>query len=327
MRIAILGAGATGGLLAVALSEQGHDVSVLVRGPHLAAIAADGLCLRDPSGQETVIRLLATDDPTQLGPQDVLITTLKAPALAAVIRDLPETLRGLPVIMAMNGVFWWYGIGFQPQGVPVDCSLLDPGAVLAGLTDPAQIQGAIIYATNQVVAPGVVQNRSMSNRFLIGGPVPSDLSQSLATRLTSARADVVVAEDIRRQMWHKLLRNLSSAPISVLTGARVREINGNADTAQLARALFLEGAAVAASHGFAGLADEVDTVIAPGKGALQVPSMRQDYDLGRPMEIDSMLWIVQQFARAAGVATPVLDSVLPLVILAAQTTGCYPRPT
>ena len=327
MRIAILGAGATGGLWAGALAEAGHDVSVLVRGPHLAAIAADGLCLRDPSGHERIFRLQATNDPAQLGPQDVLITTLKAPALSAVVRDLPKALRGLPVIMAMNGVFWWYGIGFQPQGVPVDCALLDLGSILAGLLDPAQIQGAIIYATNQVVTPGVVQNRSASNRFAIGGPVPSDLSYYLATRLTTARAEVVVAKDIRRQMWHKLLRNLSSAPISVLTGARVREINGNADTAQLARALFLEGAAIAASHGFTGLADEVDTVIAPGRGALQVPSMRQDFDLGRPMEIDSILRIVQQFARAADVATPVLDTVLPMVVLAAQTAGCYPRPT
>ncbi|MBE0414628.1 2-dehydropantoate 2-reductase [Yoonia sp.] len=327
MRIAILGAGATGGLLAVALAEAGHDVSILVRGPHLDAIRTDGLCLRDLSGQETVIRLHATDDPAQLGPQDVLITTLKAPALAPVIRALPSALRGLPVIMAMNGVFWWYGIGFQPQGAPLDCALLDPSATLAGVLDAAQVQGAIIYATNQVVAPGVVQNRSASNRFVIGGPVPGDLSGRLATGLTSPRAEFAVAEDIRRQMWHKLLRNLSSAPLSVLTGARVREINETAETARLARALFLEGAAIAARHGFAGLGDEVDAVIAPGKGALQVPSMRQDFDLGRPMEIDSMLGIVQQFARAADVATPVLDTVLPLVVLAAQTAGCYPRPT
>ncbi|MDD7972760.1 ketopantoate reductase family protein [Roseinatronobacter alkalisoli] len=327
MRVAILGAGATGGLLAVALSEAGHDVSILVRGPHLDAIRANGLCLRDPSGQETVIRLHATDDPVQLGPQDVLISTLKAPALAQVISGLPAYLRDCPIIMAMNGVFWWYGVGFQPHDRPLDCTLLDPGAVLAGLLDATQIQGAIIYATNQVVAPGVVQNRSATNRFAIGGPVPSDLSENLAASLCSARVEFTHTGDIRYQMWHKLLRNLSSAPISVLTGARVREINQMPDTARLARALFLEGADVARSHGFDGLADDVDQVIAPGKGALQVPSMRQDFDLGRPMEIDSMLRIVQHFARGAGVATPVLDVVLPLVVLAAQTAGCYPRPT
>lgn len=111
-----------------------------------------------------------------------------------------------------------------------------------------------------------------------------------------------------------------------MTDARVREINGNADTALLARALFRKGAAVLARHGFKDLADEVDTVPRPGKGALQVPFMRQDFDLGRPIEIDSVLRIVQHFAHAAGVATPVLDAVLPLVILAAQTAGCYPRP-
>lgn len=315
MRIAILGAGAVGGFLAVALTEAGHTVTVLARGAHLAAIRASGLRLRDASGAETVARLYATDDPAALGPQDLLVTTLKAPALADVLAQTPPaSLRQAPVVTAMNGVFWWYARDFAPcAGV---ASRLDPGGRLTALLDPAQALGAVIHSTNQVIEPGLVLNRSAQNRFLIGGPGPAAAPGEMARALSGPRARFEAAGDIRREMWRKLLRNLSSAPISVLTGARVREINDDPETARLARALFLEGAAVAESHGFHSLGEDVATVIAAGQGALQQPSMRQDLNLGRPMEIDAILGAVQDFGRAAGVATPVLDMVLPLVALA-----------
>ena len=120
-------------------------------------------------------------------------------------------------------------------------------------------------------------------------------------------------------MWHKLLRNLTSAPISVLTGAQAFDVINDADAAVVARALFLEGAAVAASHGYAGLADDANTVFASGKGARQKPSMSQDIDKGRPLEIDSILRIVQDFARQSHVPTPTLDTVLALVLLRARS--------
>ncbi|MFN4170317.1 MAG: ketopantoate reductase family protein [Pseudorhodobacter sp.] len=317
MRVAILGAGAIGGFLASALAESGLIVTVLARGPHLDAIKSSGLRLRDASGQEIVTRPAATDDPAALGRQDLLITTLKAPALASVLATLPAELRqGVPVIMAMNGVFWWYGQDFRAGGRPVDTQRLDPGGRLAAMLDPAQALGAVIYSTNQVIEPGLVLNRSPKNRYVLGGPTPIPGLEDLAARLSGPRVLFEPAADIRRQMWHKLLRNLSSAPVSVLTGARVRDINDDPGTAAIARALFLEGAAVAQSHGFAGLADEVDSVVAPGQGALQQPSMRQDLNLARPLEIETMLAIVQDFGRGAGVATPVLDTVVPMIRLA-----------
>ncbi len=327
MRIAILGAGATGGCLATGLAEVGSHVSLLARGDHLGAIRTNGLRLMRPDGTQTVLRLHATDDPSQLGQQDLLISTLKAPALANVLESLPAgLLKGVPLITAMNGVFWWYGHRFSPNGRRPDTSRLDPGGRLAGLVDPDNVIGAVIYSTNQVVEPGVVQNRSSGNRFILGTPDPAHtqrlerLIAPLSGRLVTLEAEA----DIRRQMWHKLIRNLSSAPLSVLTAARVREIYGDADVAPLARALFLEGAAVAASHGIDGLGDEVDQVVKSGAGALQQPSMRQDLELRRPMEIDTLLIIVQDFARQSGVPVPVLDTIIALVRLRARTAGCYP---
>jgi 2-dehydropantoate 2-reductase len=327
VRVAILGAGAIGGCVAAGLVEAGHTVTLLTRGAHLVAIRSVGLRLVDAEGRDTLVPVAATDDPEELGPQDLIISTLKAPGLPQVLEALPPGfLRQTPLMTAMNGVFWWYGHDFSPGGASPETARLDPGGRLSRLVDPAHAIGAVIHSTNEVIEPGVVKNRSKRNRLIIGAP--DDGGTQLATRLAGElTGDRVVFEpvaDIRRHMWRKLLRNLSSAPLSVLTAATVRDLNADPYVAVLARALFLEGAAVAATHGFGGLADEVDAAFAPGAGAAQKPSMRQDLELGRPMELDSILRIVQDFARQAGVAVPVLDTVLPLVSLRARMAGCDP---
>lgn len=327
MHVAILGAGAIGGCLAAGLAGAGHRVSLLARGAHLAAIQARGLRFIRADGAETVLALHATDDPSQLGAPDLLISTLKAPALADVLTALPRSLlNDAPLITAMNGVFWWYGEGFAPGGRTPDTARLDPQGRLAALVDPARVIGAVIYATNEVIEPGVVANRSAQNRFVLGAPDPArtgwlrDLIAPLSGPLVTFEAQA----DIRRELWRKLLRNLSSAPLSVLTAARVREIYADPEVAAIARALFLEGAAVAAAHGIDGLGDDVDQVVRAGAGALQRPSMRQDLDRRRPMEIDTLLLIVRDFARQADVATPVLEMIVALVTLRAREAGCYP---
>lgn len=327
MHIAILGAGAVGGCLAAGLSGDGRRVSLLARGDHLAAIRRRGLRFIGADGGETTLDLHATDDPAELGAPDLLISALKAPALADVLASLPRRmLDGAPLITAMNGVFWWYGEGFAPGGRAPDTSRLDPHGRLAALVDPARVIGAVIYSTNEVIEPGVVRNRSAQNRFVLGAADPArtewvgDLIAPLSGPLVTFEAQA----DIRREMWRKLLRNLSSAPLSVLTAARVREIYADPEVAALARALFLEGAAVAAAHGVDGLGDDADQVVRPAAGALQRPSMRQDLDRRRPMELDTLLLIVRDFARQAGVATPVLDMIVALVTLRAREAGCYP---
>ncbi|GFE49704.1 2-dehydropantoate 2-reductase [Roseobacter cerasinus] len=327
MRILVLGAGAVGGFLAGAFHEKGHDVSVLARGPHLAAIKSGGLRVRRPDGHVSTCAVTATDTPGDLEPQDLIVTTVKAPALAEVLSSCKHLLqRGTPVIAAMNGVFWWYGSGFKVGGQTPECARLDPGGTLADLVPVDQAVSMVIHSTNQVVEPGLIENRSARNRFVIGAATAAgaDRIRAMLPSLQTDTARFELEEDLRRPMWHKLLRNLSTAPASVLTGGMAYEVLNDPDAQPIARALFLEGAAVAQAHGFAGLGDDVDSVFAPGSGARQKPSMSQDVDLGRPMEIDTMLRIVQDFARQAGVPTPTLDVVVGLVILRARLVGGYP---
>lgn len=327
MHVAILGAGAVGGCLAAGLADAGCRLSLLARGDHLAAIRARGLRVVRADDSETALDLYATDDPAGLGAPDLLISTLKAPALADVLAALPRSmLDGTPLITAMNGVFWWYGEGIAPGGRALDTSRLDPQGRLARLVDPDAVIGAVIHSTNEVIEPGVVRNRSAGNRFVVGAPdaARTPWVTALTAPLSGPLMTFEATPDIRREMWRKLLRNLSSAPLSVLTAARVREINDDPEVLPIARALFLEGAAVAAAHGLDGLGDDVDQVVRTGAGALQRPSMRQDLDRRRPMEVDTLLLIVRDFARQAGVATPMLDTVAPLVVLRAREAGCYP---
>lgn len=325
MRIMIVGAGAVGGFLASVLHESGHVVSVVARGPHLSAIQHNGLRVLTPDGRESVAHLDAHEDPRELGAQDLVITTVKAPALATILPALASTIEtNVPIITAMNGVFWWYATGLH-QSRRADTSRLDPDGQIATQMHNKTCLGMVVHSTNEVIEPGVVQNRSTSNRFVVGGPFAVSVEgvRELLSSLELSNTVIDVVDDVRPVMWRKLLRNLTTAPISVVTGAQAYDVINDADASGVARALFLEGAAVAASHGFTGLADEVDIVFTAGKGARQKPSMSQDIDKGRPLEIDSILRIVQDFGRQSGVSTPSLDTVLSLVMLRARIARCY----
>ena len=327
MRILILGAGAVGGFLASVFYGNGHEVCVLARGAHLAAVRKHGLRVRSHDGRMVCCHVFAADDPAAFGPQDLVVAAVKAPALAGLLTKVAGLIQsGTPVITAMNGVFWWYGVGFNIDGMNPDTRRLDPEGTIASLVPPDQAVGMVVHSTNQVTEPGLVQNRSPRNLFIIGSATPGGASQfkPMLPALSAPGTRFELEDDLRRTMWRKLLRNLSSAPASVLTGGMAYDILNDPDVQPVARALFLEGAAVARSHGFEGLADDASKVFSLGSGAHQKPSMSQDIDLGRPMEIDNILRIVQDFARQSGVPTPTLDVVVSLVILRARLAGCYP---
>ncbi|MCC5979027.1 MAG: 2-dehydropantoate 2-reductase [Salinarimonas sp.] len=327
MKIAVVGAGAVGGYLSAELARAGHQVSVVARGENLQAIRANGLVL-ETTIDRFQVQLPASDDPTDFGVQDLVIVTAKTPALADLFQKLGPLLGPqTPVLSAMNGVFWWYSHAFAPNGIAPDTGRLDRDGRLAASLPLERCVGMIIYSANSVVSPGVVRNTTAANRFIIGVPDPTtgpDV-EAIAGALDETRFETKATTDIRREMWHKLLRNIASAPIAVLTGATIADIADTPELAEIARAVHREAAAVAEAHGFAGFAEEADTLYRPGTRLRHKPSMLQDLERGRPMEIDTMIAIVQDFARQSGVATPRLDTLLPLVCARAEIAGCYKR--
>ena len=153
MKVCVVGAGAIGGLIASGLARAGHDVCLVARGAHLEALCARGLTLLSGAKRE-VFRLRASDDPADLGAQDVVFICLKTPSIAAMLpRVRPLVARDTVVVPAINGLPWWYFYreGGRFDGQTVAC--LDPEGALLRALDPRHIVGCVVHAAVQVPEP------------------------------------------------------------------------------------------------------------------------------------------------------------------------------
>ncbi len=315
MKVCIYGAGAIGGHLAARLvATGGHEVSVIARGAHLAAIRDKGIVLRAGGAEIGGRPHAATDDPAALPEQDVVLVTLKSPSIPAIAAPLARLLgaRGVAVFL-INGVPWWWNHG-TGRDAPLD--LLDPEGALWRGVGGARALGGVINSSNQVVAPGVVLNTG-GNRWLIGEPdgSRSDRARMVADMLAAAGLNALVSADIRADIWRKLCVNISSNPFAALTRLTSREGGAIPGLDDLCVRAIDETLAVAAAMG-RDLRGEIDpeAIVRPAGGRSPGrSSMLQDVDTGRALEVDAIVGQVQAFGRAAGVPTPTLDVVLPLL--------------
>ncbi len=324
MRICIYGAGAIGGYLAVNLANAGADVTCIARGPHLAAMRDRGLRLIG-GDEELLAHPRCTDDPAEAGEQDYVIITLKAHSVAAVA-DQMKPLFGpqTAVVTGQNGLPWWY---FYKYGGPFDgrnLAAVDPGGKQWAAIGPERVIGSVVYIAAAVTEPGVVRHE-YGTRLTLGEPdgSKSDRVRALAKILIEAGIKAPVKSAIRNEIWVKLWGNLSFNPVSALTHATLKTLAEDADVQPVIRAMMVEAQAIGEALGVRFPID-VDARIA---GAAEVgehrTSMLQDLDLGRPMEIDAMVTVIQELGQLTQLPTPTIDTVLGLVKLRARTAGCY----
>ena len=324
MRVCIYGAGAIGGFLGVALARAGCEVSLVARGPHLAAIRENGLTLLQ-DGQRETVRLNASEDPAELGPQDHVIVALKAHSVPAVAKKMTALFHEeTSVVTAVNGVPWWYfhGLGGDLEGTRLES--VDPGGVQWDTLGAERAIGCVVYPACEIEDPGVITHQD-GDRFTLGEPSgeKTERVQALSEAMRAGGLKAPVRPRIRDEIWVKLWGNLSFNPISALTGATLEQICGDAETRAVARAMMLEGQAVGEALGVK-FAIDVDKRIdgAAAVGAHKT-SMLQDLERGRAMEIDALVASVQELGRLTGVATPTIDMVLGLVKMRGRTAGCY----
>ena len=322
MRICIFGAGAVGSHFAVRLALAGHDVSCVMRGPHLAAVKATGLTLRVGNAEFTA-KIKASDDPAALGPQDLVISTLKATGLDSLATGLEPLLRDdSAVVFAQNGIPWWYDIGLSPDHPPPpDLAFLDPGGRLRTAVPMKRIIGGVIFSSNEVVAPGVVANLSPDrNRLLVGecDDRQSERIERLRAALNGASIESPDVARIRETIWSKLLTNMSMSVLCLLTGQTARAVRDDPALRDVVPRLLDEANSIAQS-----CFPEVKRVTRTGPAPDHKPSILQDYELGRAMEIDVLVKAPAAFARAAGLSTPMLDLLAALAIRQARDKGLY----
>ena len=310
MKVCIFGAGAVGGYLAVMLARAGADVSLVGRGPHLAAIDRHGLTLL-AEGRELVSKLPATDEPASLGKQDVVIVTLKAHSIPTAVDGIRTLLhRDTAVVSAVNGVPWWYFHGLDSAFGERHVESVDPaGAIWQGI-GPERAIGCVVYPSAEVVEPGVVRHLS-DNRMILGEP-HGDRSErivGLAALFLAAGIKAPIRARLRNDIWMKLWGNLAFNPLSALTHATLDVLATEPGTRAIAHKMMAEGQAVGEALG-ARFAIDIERRIdgAAAVGAHRT-SMLQDLTLGRPLEIDAMVGAVQELGGLVGVATPTIDLI------------------
>ena len=331
MKIAVVGLGAVGGLMAAKLAAAGHEVSALARGATLAAVRDHGLRLV-MGGRESTAKIAATDDAAALGPQDLVIAALKGPALAAAAVSMQPLLGPTTIVMpAMNGVPWWF-----LQAAPAAVSLadrtlasVDPGARIAALLPLERVVGCVVHLTCSSPEPGLIRH-GFGDRLIVGEPAGSPSGRAsarvdaIAAALSEAGFTAEASTDIRHDIWYKLWGNMTMNPVSALTGAESHHIIDDPLVLQFMLGTMEEARRIGAQIGCAiTQSGDERMAIARQLGAFKT-SMLQDALAGRPLEIDALVSAVHEIGTRLNIAMPSIGALLGLTRLMARERGLYP---
>jgi 2-dehydropantoate 2-reductase len=322
LKTCIVGAGAIGGLIGARLALAGEEITLIARGPHLAAIREHGLKLISADGDEQVARdVAATDKISEAGVHDVVVLALKAHQISEIADDLPALFKTETVVVPLqNGIPWWY---FQRHGGEFDgkrLSSLDPDGAIERNIDAGRIIGSIAYPAADKPEPGVIRHVE-GLRFPLGelDGAKTERAKAISEVFAKGGFRAPVLTDIRSQIWLKAWGNLSFNPISALTRATLAEMCRFAPTRQLAGSMMAEAKEIAEKLGVT-FRHTIEQRI---EGAEQVgehkTSMLQDLEAGRPLELEALVGVVAELGRLTHTPTPSIDAVYSCVKLLAKT--------
>jgi 2-dehydropantoate 2-reductase len=334
VRTTVVGAGAIGGLIAVAAARAGHAVSVVARGKTLDAIRGDGIRVIDDEG-ETATRVIATDAPAELGAQDFVVVALKAQALPGVAASLaplvgPDTV----IVAAMNGLPWWFLAGTEAPLAATPIEAVDPEGVVSAALPPQRSIGCVVHLSSSTDAPGVVR-RGRGNHLIVGAPRMANGSMgaldtldaldghaaAFAGAMRDGGFEVTIADDIRTEIWAKLWGNMNMNPLSALTGSTSTQLLDDPLTHALVLRMMEEAETIGARLGLStGMTPAERIAVTRRLGSFRT-SMLQDFEAGRPLEVGPILGVFPELGRKLGVPTPFCDAVLGLLRQRAANSG------
>jgi 2-dehydropantoate 2-reductase len=326
MKICIYGAGAIGGYLAAGLAAvDGVQLSLIARGPHLAAIREKGLTLLI-DGKKQVSKPRATKYPVDLGPQDYVIVCLKAHQAWESAEDIRPLLGpNTAVVTGQNGVPWWYPYGLGSKFADMRLASVDPDGRQWKTIGPERAIGCVVYPATEITEPGVIKH-SYGKKFALGEPNGgiSDRAKKLSEMLEKAGFEAPVLQDIRSEIWLKLWGNLCFNPISALTRTTLDVVATEPSLRSLSYAMMEEAQSIAEKFGASFRVDINRRINGAAKVGAHRTSMLQDLENGRPLEIDALLTSVQEMGRLVNVQTPHIDAVLGLVQQLGRSLQIYP---
>jgi 2-dehydropantoate 2-reductase len=321
----VFGAGAVGGLIGARVSAAGHDTSAVARGQTLEALHAHGWRLVDPAAGSGGKRaapapVRATDEPAELGVQDLVVLAVKAPALPDVAARIGPLIGEHTVVLpAMNGVPWW----FLPD---LPLRSIDPRGTVAAAIPRRHVVGCVVHFSSSVPEPGLV--RHVGGNDLIVGEPDGGISERVAVVadiLTGGGFSTRMSADVRTDIWYKLWGNMTMNPISALTGATADQILDDPLVNRFCLAVMSEAAQIGARIGCPIAQSGTDRMAVTRRLGAFKTSMLQDAEAGRPIELDALVTAVREIGEHVGVPTPALDTLLGLTRLGARVRGLYPR--
>jgi 2-dehydropantoate 2-reductase len=305
VRFVIAGAGAIGGYIGARLAKAGADVVLFARGPHLRAMEERGLRVVSPDG-DFEVRPAVTGDLATIGTADVVFLGVKAHGLTTLAPSLRQLYHANTVVVStQNGVPWWY---FQGHGGELDGLRLepvDPGGVIAASIEPERVVGSLAYFATDIAEPGVIHHTE-GNKLSLGEPnsTRSERTKAIADALIAAGLRCPVTTRFRHEIWVKLLGNVAFNPISAVTGGTLEQLVRHGETAALVREIMTETEAVAGKLGIE-LSISIDQRMAGAeKVGAHKTSMLQDYEAGRPMELEAVVGAVVELGSRLGVSMP-----------------------
>ena len=325
MKVCIYGAGAIGGLFAARLAAQGHEVSAVARGKTLAALQANGIGLQNAQGTR-FYPINVQENPAQLAPQDLVVIAVKQPALSAVAHAIAPLLAPhTKVLLAMNGVPWWFFDGMPGPMAGATLHSIDPDGELRTLIPTSHIIGCVVHISCVNQAPGITEHR-FGDTLILGDPAssgqpPAQATQAMANMLGQAGFDIQLSSFIQQDIWFKLWGNMTMNPVSAITGATTDLILDDKLVRSFCSAIMQEAAAIGEAIGCpVTQTTEQRHAITRKLGAMKT-SMLQDVQAGRTLEVDALLTVVHEIASRCNVPAPNTAALLGLTRLFAQVRG------
>ena len=311
MKICIVGAGAIGGYLGVKLTKAGFDVSLVARGAHLEAMSKNGLTLIEDE-KEISCFPKCTDSMEKLSKMDFIFITLKAYSIPGMVKEIVKMFKkNTSVITAYNGMPWWYFFNYGGRLNNYQIQCLDKDSVQWNLITPERIIGCVVYPATEIIEPGIIKHME-GNRFSLGEPdgTKSDRVLTMSKTLVSAGLKAPIRNNIRQDIWTKLIGNLAFNPLSVITGETLDVLVSKAENKKIAYSAMKEASLIMDKLEIPLNISIEQRIEGAGKVGKHKTSMLQDFEQGKQLEIDALIVAVKEIGNLLDIKTPTIDKIL-----------------
>lgn len=288
--VAVIGAGGVGGLLGAMLARGGHEVHLLARGAALEAIRSRGLRVSGPEGEPVTLRLAVSDDPSAIGPADIVLVATKTWQLPGVAPCLGPLLGAdTAVVPLQNGV--------------------EAAEQLELHLGADRVVGGLCHMLSWVEQPGEIRWMGAVPSVTLGARRAGQAAavDACAAALRSAGVNAEVTDAIAPALWTKLLFIAPFAAVGAVERAPAGRLRADARSRARLTASMVEVAALAAARGVALPVDAVATAMRriDALPADATASMHRDVLAGRPSEVHELIGAVVRLGQGAGVEVPV----------------------